>query len=231
MDLTEFRSAVRLFVPAAKITKIGNTVLDRLINRAVDDVNIYSLAYKGDKKFNVVAEVQDYKWSDEIADFACIDDSGIWWNTGTADDPNWKKLEPLTRSSLDDLWPNWRDESSGDPNSYVIEGDNLLIHYKPDTGLSEGFWASYIKVAVAMTSGGNYPFTGTSTELTVLRVLDDAIIDYVRWKLARPLGSDQKGVISERDYRINLSEKTKLLNRRRDQTASPNNRMRGPTIG
>ena len=230
MTLNEFRTLIRLYVPAAKKTRITNGTLDTLINKAVDDVNVYALAYKGNEKFNVVAEDAEYKWSSEITDFACLDESGIWWNDGTSASPEWKRMSPMTRKVLDAAFPAWKDDDSDDPLRYFLEEDNVTFHPTPETALTDGFWAFYVKVATAMTTGTHYPFTGSTVEITALRVLDDAIIDYVRWKLARPLGADQQGVLTERDYRTNLSEKVRLLKRRPDIMASPNNRMQGPII-
>ena len=81
-----------------------------------------------------------------------------------------------------------------------------------------------------MTAGGHYPFSGNTTEFSQFKVLDDAIIDYVRWKLARPLGSDQKGILSEKDFRNSLAERIALFKRRLDFTGNTNVRMRIPTI-
>ena len=231
MTLSEFRTSIRLYVPAAKTQRITNPTLDTLINEAVNDVNIRALAYKGNKKINVVADISEYKWSDEISDYACLDESGIWWNAGSASSPNWIEMDPMTRKVLDLEFPRWKDDSSDDPRRYITENDTLTFNPPPNTTLSEGFWVFFIKVATAMTSGAQYPFTGTTTEITSLRVLDDAIIDYVRWKLAKPLGKDEKGLISERDYRTNLAERIILLRRNPAITTNKNTRMRGPTIG
>ena len=230
MTLSEYRTLVRLYVPSAKVTRVNNAQLDNLINRGVNDVNEFSLAYQGNKKINVVADSEEIKISEDIDDYLTIDSSGIWWNSGTAASPNWLKLDPKTMESLSRDYPIWRDDSPDDPRRYVIEGNKITFNPPPDTALSEGFHVYYIKTANAMTSGENYPFTGTNVEISAFRVLDDAIIDYVRWKLARPLGQDQLGILSESDYMKSLAEKTRQLKRRLDLTGA-NPRMKGPTIG
>lgn len=227
MTLTDFRTLIRMYVPLAKITKITNTTLNTLFNKAVDDVNVYAMAYKGNKKFTATADDGEYDIHTEIDDYMAIDESGLWWNNGT----NWKKLEPMTRRSLDDEYSTWRNDSSGNPLRYFIEQDKIEIHPKPDTTLVDGFWIFYTKVAVSMTLDTHYPFTGSTTEITALRILDDAIIDYVRWKLSGPLGNTKKGILTEKEYRTNLAEKISLLTRRLDLTASLDNRMQGPAIG
>jgi len=231
MILSEYRTLIRLYVPSAKVTRVNDNQLDTLINRGVNDVNEFALAYQGNKKIDVTAEEDTIDLTSEIDDYLTIDKPGVWWNSGSASSPNWIKLDPYTRESLDREFPLWRDDASNDPQRYIIESNKLITHPKADTTLSEGLWAYFIKTAVAMTSGEHYPFTGSLVEITAFRVLDDAIIDYVRWKLARPLGQEQLGVITERDYRANLADKTRQLKRRLDLTASDLNRMRGQTIG
>ncbi len=231
MILTNFRLLIRMYVPSAKVNVINNVKLDLLINKGVDDVNEEAGAYKGDTTFNVVTEKQTYSISTEIPDFVMMDKGGLWWNDGTASTPNWQRLDGMFRDSLDGQYPLWRDDDSSDPLRYILENDVLTIHPKPDTSLSDGFWAYYIKKAVPMTQGTHYPFTGSTSELTALSVLDDAIIDYVRWKLAEPLGSERKGIITEQDYRNNLVRKVDLLSTRFDVSATPGIRMRGTTIG
>jgi len=132
---------------------------------------------------------------------------------------------------LDKQFPRWRDDTGDDPRRYVLTKESLIIHPYPNTGLSDGFWAYFTKQPTDMTSGDHFPFTGSTTEIKSLSVLDDAIIDYARWKLAWPLAKDQRGVLSEVDFRKTRDEKVILLNRRPDVMHSKQMRMRGPNIG
>lgn len=230
MTLTNFRTLIRAYVPSAKSSVVKTTLLDLLINKGVEDVNIKAAAFQGDKKFDVKADVRTLLMSEEVDDYVAFDEGGLWWNSGDADSPNWRKLDPLTSRSLNDQFPRWRDQDSDNPLRYVSEGNNLQIDPMPDTALSEGFWGFYIKKPEAMTVGTHYPFSGSSTEIASLTVLDDAIIDYVRWKLAGPLRSEEKGILLEKDYDKSLNERIYLLKRRLDISAN-NARMRGVTIG
>lgn len=230
MTLDNFRTLIRMYVPSAKIRVISNTLLDVLINKGVDDVNMEGACWQGNKKFNVVAEENSYVMSSEIDDFIEFDNAGLWWNDGTASALDWKRLDSMSRRTLDDQYPQWKNEDSDSPLRVVLEGDNLLINPTPNTTIDEGFWAFYIKKPVIMSASGHYPFSGSTTEIGSLSKLDDAIIDYVRWKLSTPLGNDQKGVMTEQQYKQSRSEKILLLNRRMDISAYPNSRMRGPNI-
>jgi len=230
MILSNFRTLIRAYVPSAKIAVISNTLLDLLINKAVEEVNVMGAIWKSDTTFNVVADLRDYEIPSVITDFVCFDETGLWWNDGTSDSPDWKRLTAMTRQSLDTQYPRWRDEDSDSPLRYILEGTTITVLPIPDTALDNGFWAFYIKKPVTMTAGTHYPFSGTTTEYTQFTVLDDAIIDYVRWKLARPLGQEQKGVLSEQDFVKNLAARITLFKRRLDVTGN-NARMRTPTIG
>lgn len=233
MKLENYRKLIRAYVPSAKISVINNTLLDLLINLGVEDVNARAAVYQGDKKFDVTAETQTYLIHDEIDDYVGMDESGLWWNEGSASSPKWKKLDPMTRRALDDQYPMWKDDDSDDPLRYVTEGDNLLVHPKTNVALTDGFWAYYIKKPTAMTDGSHYPFTGSPTEITAFTVLDDAIIDFVRWKLSRPLvkSQNQQGLLTESDYQKSLAAGAVLVKRRFDISANPDARMRAPSIG
>lgn len=230
MTLTDFRTVIRAIVPSAKVSVVDNTFMDLLINKGVDDVNIRAAALREDGKFDVNAEQQTYLFSTVLPNYEAMADGGLWWNEGTVASPNWKKLDPMTRRSLNDQHPLWMSLSSDNPLRYVTENNNLIIDPKPDASLTNGFWAFYIKKATYMTAGGHYPFSGSTIEIANLRILDDAIIDYVRWKLAGPLKSEDKGILLEQDYEKSIAQKIRLLERRLDIGAN-NARMRGPTIG
>lgn len=231
MTLSNIRELIRAYVPSAKVSVVPDALLDIIINAGVRDVNAIAFALRGDAKFNVSAEIQTYALSVEVSDFVTMAPGGLWWNRGTASSVDWVRLDAMDRRSLDDLYPRWMSNSSDNPLRYILENDVLSIDPKPSADLTDGFWLFYVKKPVDMSADGHYPFSGTTTEIGALSILDEAIIDYSRWKLARPLGAQQMGVITEQDYRKNLNEKIAILNTRLDITANPNLRMRGPNIG
>ena len=231
MTLDEFRTLIRAYVPGAKISVINNTILTLLINKGVDDVNSFGMLLKKDKQFDVKAEQADYDIFTEIADdFLTMDRPGIWWNAGTATSTNWIQLLPKTEKWLDIYHTNWRDESSSDPIYYTGKTGKFTVFPKPDTALTGGFWIYYAKASINMTLGTHFPFTGSTSELTFLRDMDDPIIDYVRWKLQRPLGKEATGIITEKQYKDNRLEKLDLINRRIDISAHRDAKMRIPII-
>jgi len=231
MTLTTFRLLIRALVPGAKTSVVKTDVLDLLINEGVRDVNVRVSAYLGNKTFNVTAEVQEYLMSAHIDDFVGFSEGGLYWNDGTAATVDWKRLTAMSRETLNTQYPQWLNNSSDSPLRYFRDNDSLMIDPKPNTTLASGFWAFYVKKPNDMTAGTHYPFTGTATEITALSVLDEAIIDYVRYKLAIPLEGMQKGMITLQEYEAKVSARADLLNKRLDITANPNLRMRGPYIG
>lgn len=232
MTLDDFRTLIRAYVPGAKISVINNTILNLLINKAVDDVNSFGGLLLTDKTFDVEAEKMDYDILTDVADdFATMDRPGIWWNAGTSSVTNWIQIDPKTEKWLDIFHTNWRDESSSDPKYYVYKNGKVKIFPKPKTALDDGFWIYFVQTSAYMTLGTHYPFSGSTSELTHLRDMDDPIIDYVRWKLARPLGKTAVGVINKQEYEDVRREKMEIVKRRVDISAHRDARMRGPTIG
>ena len=231
MTLDNFRTVIRAYVPAAKSSVIGDTLMDLLINKGVADINIKAAGLTEDNKFTATAEARNYTLSTVLANFVAFNKGGLWWNAGSASSPDWRKLDPILRESLNSEFPQWMNEDSDNPLRYIHEGNNLQIDPMPNTTLSEGFWAFYIKKTTDMTDGSHYPFSGSPIEIASLKVFDDAIIDYVRWKLAGPLRSEETGILLERDYEKSLAIRIQLFNRRLDISAHTNARMRGPTIG
>lgn len=231
MTLDDFRSLIRAYVPGAKIRVVDNTLLTLLINKAVDDVNAFGVLLPNDEPFNVKAEQMTYDMRTEVvSDYLTMDRSGIWWNAGTSDSTNWVQLDPVTEKWLDRFHTNWRDESSSDPKYYYIKKGKLNIFPKPKTALTDGFWIYYVQASVNMTLGTHYPFTGSTDELTFLRDMDDPIIDYVRWKLQRPLGKEASGIVTEKGYEAIRLEKLEQVNKRADISAHRDAKMRGPYI-
>jgi len=230
MNLANYKLLIRAMVPGAKTQVVDNTLLELLINKAVDDVNVRGAIYKANSTFDVTAEQSKYLLTTVLPNYVCMDFAGLWLNDGDATDLDWKRLEAMSRRTLEDQHPQWMNEDSDSPLRYIIEGNNLITYPTPDTSLSSGFWAFYIKKATDMTADTHYPFTGTTTEISALIVFDDAIIDYVRWKLQAMVGNDQKGIITMQEYENTLSRCVLLHHRRLDITGNPNLRMKGPAI-
>lgn len=231
MTLSDLRTLIRASVPGAKTSVVSNTVMNLLINKAVDDVNKRGAVYQANDTFDVEADVKTYTLSDKVSEYYGMDESGLWWNDGSANNLDWKRLTSMSRRTLDDQYPEWKNEDADDPLRCVIEGDELIVDPTPQSALADGFWIFYTKKAVYMTNDTHYPFTGSTTEIATYRIFDDPIMDYVKWKLAAMVGKYQKGVTTEAGYDKSILIALKLFRRRLDISANPGLRMRGPTIG
>ena len=224
MNLGNLKSLSRAQNPGAKLQKVGDTVLQLIINQGAIEISAYTICLKARQKFDVVEDVDEYLISEEISDFLVMDEPGIWWNDGS----NWKKLLPETLKSLDEYWPNWRDLTSGDPTKYTIDGDILTIVRPPDTALVKGFWAYYGKKPVTMTKSSHYPFVGAANENPRLTIFDSTILAYVKWQLSSMLN---KGVEADKYmqlYRVDREEKNGLFNDRPDISSHAKMTMEKP---
>lgn len=213
MLLSDLRTMSRLYVPAAKASVITSTVLDLLINAGIVDVAAITAVLKTSKAFNVTAETGTYNISSFVTDFLTPDYPGLLWYDGS----NWKRLVPETLESLDSKFPYWRDDSSGDPLRYSIDGDVITVHPKPDTTLTSGFKLYYAKTPTTLSTATHYAFSTSTSPIPHLEILSEAVLKYVRWKLAPIIGSAEVDVIAaENDYKKELGGKIRLLNRRLD---------------
>ena len=229
MTLDNFKLLIRAYVPGAKNSVIPDSLLELLINKAVKDVNSMGMVYKSEKVFDVKADEGTYDIASEVADdFALMAKEGIWYNTGTVTSTAWIELWPRTKKYMDRFHPNWRDLTADIPHSYFHESGNIEMIPKASTALTGGFILTYIKQPKDMTDGTHYPFSGSTSELTLFAELDDAIISYVRWQLHKPLGKKQGGLITEEEYRRTAREKISLINRRADITNHRDFKMRIP---
>lgn len=226
MTLTNLRKLARAMIPGAKVQAIDNTILDLILNMGVDDIAAYTLCLKANKKFDVAASDGEYDLSVVITDYLGVDKSGLWWYNGT----QWKQLFPRTLQWLDQNRPTWRNLSTGSPQDYSIDADILTIVPKPETAVTEGFWLYYGKVATPMSAETHYPFSGTTTEFTHLRIFDMAIVKYAKWVIEPMLNKEQDANLSWQEYLREREEKLNLLNRRKDVAHSSDTRMQGPTV-
>ena len=212
MTLGNLITLSRAYIPGAKASVITDDVLKLIINSGVIDIAAYTRCLKKNKKFAVVADQQEYNLSSVIGDYLVMDRPGLWWSDGD----QWLQLSASTLTALDKDRPIWRDESSGDPEEYSIDGDVLTIVPAPDTSLVEGFWLYYGGKPVDMVSNDQYPFTGTTTEYTHLSIFDWCIIKFVAWKVNPMLNKDQDAMVFRLEYEQEREEKFLIFKSRPD---------------
>lgn len=225
-------SLIRMYVPGLKPRVVDDSTLITLINRGVDTINEDGNVWEISEKIDLNANDQEINISDVLSNFLTMGPSGIWYNQGTEATPDYIQLDPYTRKGLDKDYPNWRNDPVDTPLRYYIEGNLLGLHPGVSTALTDGLWMNFIRAANAITASDQYPFSGSGTEIPQFRVFDDSIIDYVRWKVSRPLGKDnQHGVISEADFNKSKARAISNFRQRLDIQYHKNTKMRIPVIG
>jgi hypothetical protein len=218
-------------IPACKTDVVSDTVLDLFINEAVKDISANAKCLTTTKKFNAVADQgsasNPYVISTVIADYLVADKGGLWWNEGTVAVPDYTQLNARTVAWLNENRPDWQDLSSGYPEDYAIEGNNLYIVPAPVASLTDGFKLFYIKIPSTMINAGSYPFSGSTVEFTHLSMFDFAIIYYCRWKISPAFNKDGTENLSLQEYMKERQEKIYLMNRRPDISNSSDSAFKG----
>ena len=231
MTLENLRAFARAIIPGCKTDVVSNILLDQLLNAGVHDIAVYTKCLPTNKKFSAVASQGDilnpYIISTVIGDYLLPDKAGLWWNRGTVAAPDYKQLWPRTEAWLDKNRPNWRDIDDGDPQDYLIHGNNLIIIPAPDTALTDAFWLFYFKTPTTMANVASYPFSGSTTEFTHLSMFDLAIIKWVAWQIFPMLNKNQDANMSLAEYIKIREEKYSLYKRRPDISNSSDAALKG----
>ncbi len=230
MKLSEFESFIRLIVPSANSQRVSQSRLRLLINKGVRKINVTGKVLTKKGYFNAVADTGEYTITDQsgILDYVLVGESGVWYNNGTEASPNYIEVEGADRTYLNEKIPNWHSAGSGQPKYAVFDPNLIVIVNKPSASLTNGFMLpDYVYNTVDMTLPDHYPFSGSTVEWPNLEVLDDAIIDYVRWMLRLSIGKKQEGIVTRQEYDATVNLAIRLLNRRPDFRSNSDFRLSG----
>lgn len=233
MNLGDLRTFARLYVPGAKsVQAISNVNINKLINEMAIDVAFRTGVLQTHKDFKLTAEIGRYNISEFIDDYLVINESGIWWLDGNS---KWQELDPKTKESMDNEYPQWRNDSSGDPSRYFIEADILELHNKPDTTTTNGCRVYYGRKPEYMTKDSHFPFhkdNDQTTEIPQFRTLDDCIFAGCEWKLKKLLSKSEVEVVATArvEYLQSIADRMVLLNRRPDIANTEETIWRGPNM-
>ena len=219
MNLGNLRTLARAVVPQARSRAIVSATLDIILNEGALDVAHNLACLKVNTKFDADAEDGEYSLTSDVSsEILGIDRPGLWWN----DTNRWWQLDPETLRSLDEKYPNWRDDGSGDPRRYAQDGDNLIIHPKPDTSTTNGFWLYHFNRGGSMTASGHFPFHITNdqtTEIAMLAPLSKLIIKYWEIHALHALGKKEESELERNVYKEMTGIERMLTNRRLDVPA------------
>lgn len=234
MTLADLRKFSRLYVSKLKGGKLESIELDVIIKAGVKLIAQEIECLTAYSNFNAAEDVGEYKISVVATDYAKVQESGLWWNSGTVDDPDWKRLKPVSRAYLDKYSTNWRDAGSGSPEEYYIEGDIIGVYPKPADALVNGFRLHYFRFPQEMVQDTDYAFED-GVSIPHLQVLDDCIFAYVKWKSSPIVGDNQMENPYEAEFYRELSRKYTLIHSRKDisnYTGTNRNKVkfRGPRL-
>lgn len=194
MIIGDFLTRCKVKIPSVKITGLSDADLTSIINEAVTQVNLITKVYRGYTNFNIVANQVTYPLSQYVPLFQQMVTAGLWvTTTGLVTDM--VRVIPRTEEWLNKRLPSWRSALPSTLAQYYYQSaDNLVVYPPMSANIVNGARLHHTILPTPM-GGDTYPFTGTNVEITALRPLDNAIIEYVRWTLDPALalvnGEDQ----------------------------------------
>lgn len=227
MNRGNLRSLVRFYIPSAKKSRISDTLVNLVIQEAVNFIATELFPILENKKFDAEDGVYEYDTKTIVDRFLGIAPSGLWWNSGSADSPAWIEVLPKTLKWLDENMADWRDLDESDPQYYAQDGDNLIIVPTPDTDLTNGFWLWFGQKPTDMASDDSYPWDSSNNRLSFL---SHTIMKYVEWRISPGLKQKQISILSGQEFRAELEKARKLLARRLDISAHRKTRLQGRRI-
>ena len=216
MKVSEFIKRIKLEVPNQNQTGIDDSYIITLLNQAVNKVNLVTKVYKTYTDFNIIAEQRLYNLSEVAPTYLGTDKRGFFFKNS---DDDWKDIIPKTEAWLSERYPDYLNAASAAVPSWVwIDGDELGFHPKPSTAKAKGARLYHLKKGVEMASDDDYPFVGSGSEITAFLPLDDAIVDYVKWKLSPAFGAVTDLDLREKAFNRECRIGAKQVKRRRDLT-------------
>lgn len=214
MNCGEMLNRLRRAIPSLTVESASDDVLRGELNIAVNEVNRWAQAYTGYTEFNFVPEQQLYPISQYVPRYLGITKSGVWWQDASS---TFQYRIAKTMRWLDLTIPNWRDAPSGQPFWYFIDGNNIGFYQKPSTAYKVR--VHHLMKAIPMDNNNNYPWENTTTELTALQPLDDAIVAFARFRLSPAVGKEGNENPIWQEYLREINKAMQQIRRRKDLTS------------
>jgi hypothetical protein len=198
MNLGAFVTRIKLQVPNLGQSGVTDAYLKTLIGSAVDAVNALCKVWAGYTDFNIEAGKSVYEISLVCPTYLGRDKRGLFFKDSN---DKWQEVTPKTEAWLAKRYPDYLNASSVDiPQYYYIKGNEIGFYPPPLTSKALGCRLYHLKIGNPMTQDSHFPFSGTTTEITAFRVLDDAIIAWIRFKLSPAYGQASDVDIRYREY-------------------------------
>ena len=223
MKLSEFKTRISIAIPNIGQLGISDISMTSLINQACNAVNLMVKAYTDDTEFSVVANQKEYDLSVVAPSFVGRDKRGCFFKV----DGVWKKIEPRSEAYLSQYNQNYLNSLSVPvPQYYYIKGNTFGLEPAADTAQVNGIKLFHVKRAVDMTNEDHYPYSGSTTEITALLPLDEAIIAWCKWRIAPAYGTVTDVDLKEREFMTACNRAEKQIGATPDISMSSFNRMR-----
>jgi hypothetical protein len=195
MNLPSFLTRCKVKIPAVKASGLADADLTNIINEAVVEVNLITKVYRGYTDFNIVNGLSTYPLSQYVPLFQQMVTAGLWVSMNGNPPADLVRVIPRTEEWLNKRLPSWRQALPSTLAQYYYQSaDNLQVYPPMNANIVKGARLHHTILPTPM-AGNAFPFTGTDVEITALRPLDKAIVEYVRWTLDPALamvnGEDQ----------------------------------------
>jgi hypothetical protein len=222
MKLSDFIDRLKLQIPNTNQSGVTDAYYTTLINQACDQVNLITKSYEDSTDFDIEAEKESYQLSVSVPLFLGTSKRGVFFLDA---DDQWQNITQKTIAWIESVYPQYLNASSAAlPNWYYIDGDDIGFYPKPSTASQARI--TYLKKATPMVAGDHFPFSGSTTELTYLIPLDDAIISYVRWKMSPAFGQVTDVDMRYREFMAECKKGMKQIRRQRNLLSANNGVMR-----
>jgi len=218
MKLSQLRKRVRLQVPNTDLTGVEDTDLTELLNQACDSANLIIKCYKTYTDFDIEADKRIYALSSIAPNFLGTDKRGLFFLN---DNDKYDQILPKTEEWIAKEYPNYLNSSSiAIPLYYWTEGDDLGFYPPASTAYTKGARIFHLKKSGEMSGDDDYPFSGNTTQITAFIAADDALVAYVRWKLAPAFGENHDQDLRLREFIGECKKASSQIKRRKDITNS-----------
>ncbi len=216
MNLGQFIERFKLQVPNIGQTGVTDGYLTTLANSAVNEVNLRCKMYSGYTDFDIEANKAVYELSLIAPTFLGRDKRGLFFKNSS---DAWEDIIPKTEPWISETYPDYLNSSAIEiPDYYYIIGNNLGFYPAPTTSKTAGARLYHLKKAGVMTDASHYPFSGTTTEIGAFLSADDAIISYVKWKLAPAYGQNTDQDLLFREFSLECQRASLQIRRSPDMS-------------
>lgn len=224
MNLLSLKKRIKIRKPNIGQTGIKDADLIELINQAVDRCNEIGKFYTKTSYFDSEEDIAEYAISEKITDFLGIDKVPIYFKDSNGD---YQKVYPRSKAYIAKVFPDYMNADSVDiPQYYYIDGDRLVLYPAPNVTRTNALRVEHLKTSTPMTNDDDFPFTGSTTEITAFRPMDEAIVAFVDWQIEPAYGKVSDTDLGERRFTTEVRKAKRKIKRRPDAIGDPGRRMR-----